>query len=111
MKTLRYYLVPLFIFAAVLLADHCSAATCGNAPGMRECTDADFNPQAKLMRKAPLLAAYVRSVGHVCERVIVASLDNAPGIDYYHVTCSGQLQYTIGVSAKGVVVWPGYFTN
>src|SRR5208337_280280 len=102
------------LFALLLAACHhvAHAATpCGNFPGMRECTDTDFNPYAALMKKAPLFVEAIRSVGHVCDRVDTVYLDNMPGVDYYHVTCMGQLRYTIGVSKARVVVWAGNFTN
>ncbi len=99
----------LVLALAVLAARQAGAATCGNAPGLRECTDVDLNPQAALMRQAPLFAEAVRSVGHVCDRVTWASLDNAPGIVYYHVACDARTRYTIGVSRAHVVVWPGTY--
>lgn len=111
MKTVRYYLIPVFLLALVTLADRCRAAdtACGTFPGMRACTDADFNPYAALKRKFPLFAEAIRSVGHVCDHVTRAYLDKVPGAEYYHVTCDDELHYTIGVSAKRSVVWAGDF--
>lgn len=103
------------LFVAFLAAcHHASASPCavGNGPpGVRQCTDAELNPQAALKAKSALLAKAIRSVGHVCDRVTSVYLDNMPGIAYYHVTCDGRLQYTIGVSAKRTVVWAGNFTD
>lgn len=73
--------------------------------------DDDLTPYQKLMRKAPLLAQAIRSVDHICDRVVNISLNNAPGIDYYLVTCDnaelGQTRYTVGVTRTRTVVWPG----
>lgn len=102
------------LFVLLLAACHHAGASCvvGNGPpGARQCTDAELNPQAALMAKAPLFIEAIRSVGHVCDRVTRVYLSNAPGIDYYHVTCDGELHYTIGVSAKRVVVWAGVFNG
>lgn len=109
MKTFKYYIMPLFLLGLVLAANRCSAATSCGGPGVRACTDDDLNPQAALMRKAPLFAEAVRSVGHVCDRVTSAYLDTAPGMAYYHVVCDGRLHYTIGVSRPRAIVWAGDF--
>lgn len=100
---------------AVLLVALCvvrqAGAACGNAPGLRECTDAELNPQAALMADAPLFAKGVRGAGYVCDRVIAAYEDHTPTANYIHVTCDGQLQYTLGVFTRDLIIWPGDFHN
>jgi hypothetical protein len=74
-------------------------------------SDAELSPAAEMMANASLFAEAIQSVGHVCDRVEAVYRDDAPGINYYHVTCTGQLRYTVGVSKARVVVWAGNFTN
>ncbi len=68
------------------------------------------NPYKRMLRTmSPVLMESIQSVGHVCDSVDAIALNDAlPGLKYYHVTCNSySLRYTVGVSPKRTLVWPG----
>lgn len=69
------------------------------------------SPTGRVMSKAPLFIQAIQSVDHLCDRVVRADMGTAPGMRYFHVTCSndglGETHYTIAVSHTRIVVYPG----
>jgi len=104
----------MLVILALLYASHALAAECPN-----HCSEERIDAYAALNEGAakgyprialatPVLAFTIQSVGYVCDNVLSADYTDLPGGAVWHVNCNGgTLQYTVLVSAKRSIVYPG----